>query len=1102
MPLWRHRDSTLPTAGKDGQRTMMGRRRRAASALCATLTVALGGGTVAAQTPTMRETEPMTICNYVALDTDNGLSSNSVNAVFCDASGLLWIGTDDGLNSNDGYGIRHYKPRGSDSSAIAGKQILDICEFSPNAITLALGDGDICTFDKLRGTFSRPGRDTGGLHGARGMCRMGRTVFAVFSGCVFCRDLATGNARRIALPSRLASDDGRRRRAKMLPMPGERGMMAIHTGPHSVCLMDTRTDSIGETRLPDIHIYDICALDATRLLLATRNGLLTYDLDAGELLPRRLLEGEIVYSLTRNAASDIWVAYGDGRLLLWRPSENSITQVGNSQEIMKSGTRVNAMHEDANGLLWVATANSGIIKLDTKRPKVATLRTEAPLPQDYQTYDVGASADSSIWAACGHDGAVRIDLRDGKASVFPLSGEKALSVLPRKDGTVLIGTAGGLLRLTPPTGAVEAVDAEDRGDGALPAVTSMSEDCLGNVWLSTRRGLLRYNGRHYERFGAELPGSFNCSVEDSEGRIWAGTSRGLLVRHPGEATLARAGRLAARRDVAVLCLAEHGNKMLAGTPDGVVVVDKQTLTEDEPGIFSPFAGTTVHSIAVDPNGIAWLYTSTGVGYADTNYGNTYLFGDADGLRGNGDERHKFARIGGTIYFGRATELNMIDTRHVTFNTRIPTTFVPEVVYGRSGRESTATMRDDSTFVIKYRSNASTRISLASSDYTQPRRNQFMYRLDDNEWIDLGNNHEILLSGLLPGLYHLRLRSSNADKTWSYDVKTVYLDIVAPLWMSTPALVFYGVGLLAAAWFMLNMRVRRMSHKMRQAQAELKAKSSLEAQRNRLANVIDEQRASLNYAKRIQDALMPTLQGMESLMGKFFVLYRPRDIIGGDFYTFYHRDGLSFIISADCEGHGVPGALISILGMDQMNNIVMRQRIDDPGKILTMLHEELLHAVTDRVGTGEKVNDGMDVTVCVVHHAERRVEFAGAMNDLYIIRDNTVLVFRGKRQSVAQDMSVDNSHPSTVFESESIECRAGDMMYLFSDGYCDQFGGPEDKKFKKTRFRNLLLNIHKLPANDQRLMLNQKLLEWMGGRMQYDDVSVIGFEPWPDESSPQ
>lgn len=1097
MPRWRHRDSTQPTARKDGRWTMMGRRRLSALALCATLAATGGETRAAARHISPRETAPMTICNHVALGTDNGLSSNSVNVVFCDASGLLWIGTDDGLNVNDGYSIRHYKPRGSDTTAICGKQILDIGEFAPGKIALALGDGDISSFDKLRGTFSRTSYGAGGgsLHGARGICRMGRAVFAVFDGRIVRHDLATGGTKRIALPSRPATDGGRQRRAKTLPMPGERGLMAIHTSPHSVCLLDTWTDSLVEARLDGIHICDICALDATRLLLATRDGLLTYDFDTGELLPTGMLAGEVVYSLTRNVQGDMWVAYGGG-LLLWRPSENSVTRVGNSRDIMKSNTRVNAMHEDENGLLWVATDNCGVFKLDTKRPKIATQRAVAPLPQDYRTYDVGVSADSAVWTACGRDGVARVDLRSGQAKVFPLAGEKALSVLPRKDGTVMVGTASRLMRLAPPTGAVEAIDIAGVGDDSPTAVADMSEDCLGNVWLSTRRGLLRYNGRSFERLGTERMGPFNCSVEDDEGRIWAGARRGLFVRQPGSSPLMRAGRLGV-----VLCLTEHGGKMLAGTPDGVVVVDKRTLAEERPGVFAPFAGTTVYSMTKDPNGIVWLNTSAGVGYADTNYGNTYLFGNADGLSGEGDECHKFARLGGTIYFGQATELNIIDTRHVTFNTRIPKTFVSEVVYGQSGRESVATMRDDSTFVVKYLSNASTRLVVASSDYTQPRRNQFMYRLDDDEWVDLGNNHDILLSGLLPGLYRLRLRSSNADKTWSYDVKTVYLDVVAPLWMSRPALIFYCVWLLALAWFLLNMRFRNISHRMRQAQAELKAKSSLEAQRNRLAGVLDEQRESLNYAKRIQDALMPPVQVMEGQMSKFFVLYRPRDIISGDFYTFYHRDGLSFIVSADCEGHGVPGALISILGLDQMNNIVMRLRMDDPGEILTTLHEELLHAVTSRVGTGERVNDGMDITVCVVHHAERRVVFAGAMNDLYIIRNNTVLTFPGKRLSVAADLSMDGSRPQAVFESRSIECRAGDMMYLFSDGYCDQFGGPEDKKFMKRRFRNLLLNIHKLPANDQKLMLNQKLLEWMGGRTQNDDISVIGFEPWPEEETP-
>lgn len=124
-----------------------------------------------------------------------------------------------------------------------------------------------------------------------------------------------------------------------------------------------------------------------------------------------------------------------------------------------------------------------------------------------------------------------------------------------------------------------------------------------------------------------------------------------------------------------------------------------------------------------------------------------------------------------------------------------------------------------------------------------------------------------------------------------------------------------------------------------------------------------------------------------------------------------------------------------------------------------------------------------------------MNFAGAMNDLFLIRNNEVLVYPGQRNSIGANMSFDTQVKTVVFKSQDIKCQPGDMMYLFSDGYMDQFGGPEQKKFKVRRFKNLLLNVHKLPAADQRILLNQKLEDWMGPLEQTDDISIIGFEPW-------
>ena len=1071
------------------------------SAAALATSLALTAAASHAQTPPA-EMPPMRICNFEQLDTDRGLSSNTVNVVYCDATGLLWIGTEDGLNTFDGYTIRSFKPDHSDTTSIDGKQVLGIGEFNPSKITVALGDGGINIYSKRTGTFSRnrqedfmQPRDT---RSSFGLCGVGDDIYAVFPECVIKRNRLTGRIRRIDLPRKMPQSGIRWGRMKMSLMPGGDGRVAIHTGTKSVSMMDTRYENIVEVKFDSLFIYSIAPLDDDRLALATRTGLFSYDFRAKELTPTPILRGELAQAVTRNNDGDLWVAYAGNKLLKWSPSQNKIVRVENSRRFLNKQTRVNDLFEDENGLLWVATSNSGLIKLDTKKLKITTKFIDVDMPLDHLTNDISASDANTIWAACGTNGLVRVDLASRTSTVIDVPHQNVKSVLARSDGTILLGTTRRLMRYTPATGLMESIEIhEHTADSAgRVMIRSINEDCLGNIWLSTQLGLYRFNGVNFELMQSDKGGSFvfNSAMEDSDGRIWAGSCSGALVRDASGGPFRRIGKQwTGRNDEGVLCIAEHKGRIFMGSSDGVMVFDKRTCEEADNSIFATFANKMIYSIACDANGIVWLNTSSGVGYVDLNYSNVYTFGNSDGLYNEGNECHKFTMAKDMIYFGQVTAINAIDTRHISFNTRMPKTFVSEVIYGQSGMEEPMKMRDDTTFTHKYLANASTKIRLASSDYSVPSRNLFMYKLDDNEWVQLANSNEILLSGIMPGTYRIKLRSSNADKTWSYDVKTIYLRIESPLWLSRPAIIFYAIWLMSIIWLFLNLRFRNINKRMKLAEAEAKSKSIVEDQRNKLAVAVNEQRASFNYAKRIQDALMPEVKSVEKMFTKFFVLYRPKDIVSGDFYTFYHRDGMSFVVSADCTGHGVPGAFISILGIDHISNIIMQQKVDDAGEILTHLQAELREAVSKI--DSEEFNDGMDITICVVHHDEMRINFAGAMNDLYIIRNNEVLEFHGERKSIGTDMSMDNSRPDTVFHSRDIECQPGDMMYMFSDGYCDQFGGPEQKKFKVRRFKNLLLNIHKLPANDQKMLLNQKLIEWMGGCEQTDDISVIGFEPW-------
>lgn len=1045
----------------------------------------------------------LNISNFEQISADDGLCSNTVNLTYRDESGLVWIGTDDGLNTYDGYDIRSFKPDPDDSTSINGKQVLGIGEYTPLNITLALGDAGINIFSKRSGKFREGSQQKystseASAPSAYGIFMSGNEIYAAFSDCIVKRNRVTGRTKRIEYPKRLANDYARARRMKMMTMPGSDGKLVILANTSSLCILDTRYGTTSEIRLESLIIYDIATLDEHRLLLATRDGLHVYDFRTAALSHLKFLKGELIAAITRNPDGDFWISYGGDQICRWSPAKAQRTDIYKPERFINAQTRINDMREDENGILWLSTSNVGVIKLDTKKTKISTAFIDANLPLDHTTRDISITPSDILWAACGPNGLVRNDMNTMTSQTINVPHENVLSVLARKDGTVMLGTSRRLVSYDPAHHSFEHIEftgaVADSAGGA--AVRGLTEDCLGNIWASTNIGLYRYNGVKFSRAATHEKANFifNCSYEDSDGRIWAGTTSGAMVRDLNSPSFRRIGRKwNGRNDEGVFCIVEYQGKILMGTSEGVKVFDKNTAVEVNIDLFKSFASRVVYSIVSDATGIIWLNTSAGIGYVDFYYGNVYNFGHNDGLYNEGNECHKFSVANGKIYFGQVTAINVIDTRNITFNTRMPQTFVSEILYCHDGLEKSMTMVDDTTYFAHYSPNASTRLHVASSDFTDPDRNRFMYRLDDGEWITLSGGNEILVPSLFPGTYRVRLRSSNADKTWSYDILSVYIHIESPLYLSRPALIFYAIWIMGMVWLFLNMRFQKSNRESRKSRENERAKEIAEEQRNQFAIVINEQRASFNYAKRIQDALMPTTKAIEGYFSKLFILYRPKDIVSGDFYTFYHRDGLSFVISADCTGHGVPGAFISILGIDHLNSIIMQQKVDDAGQILTMLQAELHKAFT-KIGTDE-VKDGMDMTICVIHHGEMRVNFAGAMNDMFIIRSNEVLEFHGERMSIGADTAAESGDNEVVFHSQDISCQPGDMMYLFSDGYCDQFGGPEHKKFKVRRFKNMLLNVHKLPAADQRMLLNQKLIEWMGGGEQTDDISVIGFQPW-------
>lgn len=246
--------------------------------------------------------------------------------------------------------------------------------------------------------------------------------------------------------------------------------------------------------------------------------------------------------------------------------------------------------------------------------------------------------------------------------------------------------------------------------------------------------------------------------------------------------------------------------------------------------------------------------------------------------------------------------------------------------------------------------------------------------------------------------------------------------------------------------------------------------------------------SLVYAQRIQEALLPSEEYFRQHFGDAFIFFKPKDIVSGDFYWIGEKNDKKFVVAADCTGHGVPGALMSVIGHDIIEKAINEHDLGKPSEILAELNKGLEKTFSREKNIGTIIRDGMDVGLCVIDKKNKKLVYAGAFFPLYIIRDESLI-------EIKADKLIIGMNPSGIgYNDNEFDLMDDDIIYLFSDGYVDQFGGKENKKFMYRRFRYLLLNIHKFPFPDQKAILEENIKNWMGNSVQVDDILIIGFKP--------
>jgi serine phosphatase RsbU (regulator of sigma subunit) len=257
-----------------------------------------------------------------------------------------------------------------------------------------------------------------------------------------------------------------------------------------------------------------------------------------------------------------------------------------------------------------------------------------------------------------------------------------------------------------------------------------------------------------------------------------------------------------------------------------------------------------------------------------------------------------------------------------------------------------------------------------------------------------------------------------------------------------------------------------------------------------SDIIDEKNAnitaSITYASSIQKAILPPAELLDKLFPHNFIINKPKDIVSGDFYWLAEKGDKIIFTVADCTGHGVPGAFMSFLGISILNSVVIIQGVVTANVILNNLRERVIRAL-QQSRKDISTTDGMDIVLCVFDKKQMRMQYSGGLISLVYIRNGVLEVVKPNRFSVC--VTKTNPGPFAINEFDVME---GDVFYLFSDGFKDQFGGGKGRKYLVSTFHRTLLEVHKLPMQQQKLFLENELKAWMGDSIQTDDVTIMGI----------
>lgn len=908
--------------------------------------------------------------------------------------------------------------------------------------------------------------------------------------------------------------------------------------------------------LPSNTIYDLLFDEFNNVWFASDSGLVVYNKANSISSPKSFLKinsgngffSDNITSLFFSAEKELWVGSADKGLMHF-PVEGEINNI--KSQVIAQQSRIpssigfksdfiKTIKQDHFGNIWAGTIGGGVTKLSPikngseyicktystrqglnyfnvnaifeDRENTVWIGTDLGLNQfrgeRIQVFDEADSIPNNIiWSTyCDNSGNIWTGTNNGLAKLsfyqtkqnadahsLKLYGAKngltstvVLSVFQDSKNNLWVGTGfGGAFML--PAGQEKFIQYNTTKGIANDMVYSIAEDNSGNIWLGTKEGATKIDPRtgtvRNYTIADGLGGNHIYRIfKDHNGILWIGALGGNLTSYDGK-TFKRYDENNGLKHRFILCIDEDkkGNLWFGCYGGGLYKYDGKTFFNYN--VSHGLSNDSPFSVLADSSDNIWIGNNHGIEKFDVAKNKFIFYGRNDGFMGvECNPNSACIDKKGNLWFGTIMGA-------VKFNPKedIPNEVAPLTkIFGIKLHLKDTAFPAGNEF--RYHENNLT-FKFIGVSLTNPEKVRYEYTLEgyDRGWVP--TNHlvqEVTYTNLPPGTYTFKVRACNNDGVWSMPALYEFT-VHPPFWQTALFYIFMTIFIAFVIFVYDKVRTTKLKkakqeleQKVEERTIELAIKNAELAERNK--DITD----SIRYAKRVQDSSLVDHKTMMRNIPDSFILFQPKDIVSGDFVWAKEKHDSSYFAVVDCTGHGVPGAILSIVANNLLERTFAECNETSPGKLmdhLSMLASTALHTTTD----GYQLRDGMDLGLCRIDRKNNTIEFAGAYNSLYLIRQNRLIEYPADHVSIGA-IEDGKKYKNHVFTMEK-----GDLIYLFSDGFADQFGGEKGKKYKYQHFQEFLIKVNAHSPEEQLNLLQKEFLSWKGQLEQVDDVTIVGVK---------